>query len=370
MTDAVEKSRPAAKPWIAAIHSYVPGRSTAADGRPLVKLSANENPLGCSPAAVEALAHTPSPALYPDPDSNALREAIAEAHGLDAAAIICGTGSGELLNIAAQAFAGPGDEVLFVRYGFSLYEIVARKCGATPVEAVDADYGTDAEALIAAITDRTRVIFLANPNNPTGSYLTANELARIHAAVPAHVLLVIDQAYAEYVAPENDDAAFALTRSADNVLVCRTFSKVYGLAGQRVGWAVGAPEVIEIMNRLRGPFNISHAGQASALAAVKDQAFVAASREHNRVERARFVDAIDAMGNHGLRALPSEANFVLVLFNGPLTAAAAQAGLMDRGYAVRHLPGQGLPHGLRITIGSREQMNDIGEALREMADSL
>lgn len=370
MTDTAKTARPAPKPWIAAIHSYVAGRSKAADGRPLVKLSANENPLGCSPAALEALHHTPSPAIYPDPDSNALRDALGELHGLDPASILCGTGSGELLNIAAQAFAGPGDEVLYVRYGFSLYEIVARKCGATPVEAPDADYGTDIDALLAAVTDRTRLVFVANPNNPTGSYLTAAELARIHAGIPSDALLVIDHAYAEYVAPQDDDAAFALAKTASNVIVCRTFSKVYGLAGSRVGWATGAPEIIEIMNRLRGPFNVSHAGQASALAAVKDQAFVEHSRLHNIAERARFVEAVEALGNHGLRALPSEANFVLVLFNGALTAAAAQSGLMERGYAVRHLPGQGLPHGLRITIGTRDQMNDIAVALREMAEAL
>jgi histidinol-phosphate aminotransferase len=368
VTDSTPTAKPQIKPWIAAIHAYIPGKSKAADGRPLAKLSANENPLGTSQAALAARATAVMPSLYPDPDSTALREALGAAHGIDPARIVCGTGSGELLAIAASAFAGPGDDVLYVRYGFSLYEIVARRCGATPVEVADADYGTDVDALLGAVTERTRLVFLANPNNPTGSFLARAELARLHAGLPGHVLLVIDQAYAEYVAPADDDGALALAAAHANVLVMRTFSKAYGLAGERVGWATGAPELIEVLNRIRGPFNVSNAAQAVCTAAVADQAFVTHSREHNRAERARFVAAIEALGNHGLRALPSEANFVLVLFEGQLTAETALRGLAETGYAVRHLPGQGLPHGLRITIGTREQMDEVAATLRTLAE--
>jgi histidinol-phosphate aminotransferase len=370
------------KPWIEAIHAYVPGRSKAADGRELVKLSANENPLGTSERALAARAAAAVPSLYPDPDSTALREAIGALHGIDPARIVCGTGSGELLTCTASAFAGPGDEVLFVRYGFSLYEIAARRCGATPVEAPDADYGADVEALLAHVNERTKVIFLANPNNPTGSYLTRAELARLHTALPAHVLLVVDQAYAEYVAPQDDDGGLALAAEHANVLATRTFSKAYGLAGERVGWATGATGLIEAINRIRGPFNVGTGAQAAAVAALADQDFVRASREHNRAERTRFVEAVSALGNHGLRALPSEANFVLVLFEacperppqaggrrGALTAEAALAGLAERGYAVRHLPGQGLAQGLRITIGTPSQMDEVAAILREMAEA-
>jgi histidinol-phosphate aminotransferase len=361
--------QPTPKPWIAAIHAYVPGKSRGADGRELVTLSANENPLGSSPAALEARAGAVMPSLYPDPDSNALREALGAVHGIDPARIICGTGSGELLAIAAGAFAGPGDEVLYVRYGFSLYEIVARRCGATPVEAPDADYGTDIDALLGAVTDKTRVVFLANPNNPTGSFLTGDELARLHAALPPDVLLVLDQAYAEYVSPEDDDGGLALAAQHANVLVTRTFSKAYGLAGERVGWATGAPELIDVLNRIRGPFNVGNGAQAVATAAAGDQDFVNRSREHNSRERARFVTAVEALGNHGLRALPSKANFVLVLFEGALSAEAAHDGLAARGYATRWLPGQGLAQGLRITIGTEDQMGDIAAILRELAES-
>lgn len=370
MTDSqttVTRQAPQPKPWIDAIHAYVPGKSKGKDGKPLIKLSANENPLGTSSHALEARAQ--APALYPDPDSTALRAAIAAKHGLDAARVVMGTGSDELLNLAAQGYAGLGDEVIYVRYGFSVYDIAARRCGATPIVAPDADYGTDVDALLALVTEKTRVVFVANPNNPTGSYLPGGEIARLHAGLPADVLLVLDQAYGEYVAPEDDDGSLALAAAHDNVLVTRTFSKIFGLAGERIGWATGAPGLVATLNRIRGPFNVSATGQAMALAALSDDAFVEASRVHNRDERARFVGKLTALGNHGLRPLPSQANFVLVLFEGALTAEAAFDGLADRGYIVRWLPGQGLPQALRITIGKPEDMDAIAEGLREMAEA-
>ena len=360
---------PTPNSWIAAIHAYVPGKSAGADGRPLVKLSANENPLGTSAKALAARGDAVIPSLYPDPDSMALRAALGALHGIDPARILCGTGSGELLAVAASAFAGPGDEVLYVRYGFSLYDIVARRCGAMPVVAPDADYGTDIDALLALVNDQTRVVFVANPNNPTGSFLPRGEIVRLHAALPSDVLLVLDQAYAEYVAPEDDDGGLALAAAHANVLVTRTFSKAYGLAGERVGWATGAAALIEVMNRIRGAFNLSNSGQAACLAAVEDQAFVEMSRRHNTAERARFVALIETLSNHGLRAVPSRANFVLVLFEGKLTAEAAYNGLMERGTITRWLPGQGLPHGLRITVGTAEQMDAVAAALRDMAEA-
>jgi histidinol-phosphate aminotransferase len=366
MSDTQTRSQaPEPKPWIEAIHAYVPGKSTGADGKPLIKLSANENPLGTSPLALAAKAQ--SPALYPDPDSKALRVKLGEVHGIDPALIVMGTGSDELLNLAAQGYAGPGDEVIYVRYGFSVYDIAARRCGATPVVAPDADYGTDVDALLALVTERTRVVFIANPNNPTGSFLPRGEIARLHAALPADVLLVLDLAYAEYVAPEDDDGAMALAAAHENVLVTRTFSKAYGLAGERIGWATGAPGLVATLNRIRGPFNVGSTGQAMALAALDDPAFIEASRVHNRDERARFVASVEALGNHGLRAVPSEANFVLVLFEGALTAEAAFNGLAERGYIVRWLPGQGLPQALRFTIGQRHDMDAIVAGLQEMA---
>lgn len=381
MTDtppAAPHAAPRMKPWIAQIRAYVPGRSAGADGRELIKLSANENPLGCSPLATDVLQQSRATALYPDPDSGALRERLGQIHGIDPAVIVCGTGSGELLNCAVQAFAGRDDtgtgdsgpdEIIFSRYAFSLYPLLAHKVGAKAVLAPDSDYAAGVDALLDAVTPRTRVVLLDNPNNPTGTYLPHAEVERLHAGLPGDVLLVLDQAYAEYLPGE--DAAHALMMAAQhqNVLVTRTFSKIFGLAGERIGWATGAPGLIDALNRLRGPFNVSASGQVAALAALGDQAFLDRSRQHNSLERDRFATAIATLGNRGIRALPSEANFLLVLFDGELDAATALDGLAHKGYAVRHLPGQGLANGLRITVGKREDMEAIAAAITEMADS-
>ena len=324
MTEQPHK-RPEGKPWIMGIHAYVPGKSTSSDGRKLIKLSANENPLGTSAAALAARAALTGAADYPDPDSSALRNAIGELHGIDPARIVCGTGSDELLNLVAQGFAGPGDEVLFSRFSFAVYDIAARRCGATPVEAPDTDYATSVDALVAAVNERTRVVFLANPNNPTGTFLPRHEVERLHAGLPSDVLLVVDQAYAEYLGAGEDDGGLDLAARYGNVLVTRTFSKIYGLAGERIGWATGAPHLVDVLNRIRGPFNVTTSGQAAALAALGDQDFVRRSRELNAAELARFVAAIEALGNHGLRAVPSKANFLLVLFEGAVSAAEALA---------------------------------------------
>jgi histidinol-phosphate aminotransferase len=360
--------RPIPKPWIASIHAYTPGKASGADGKPLVKLSANENPLGTSPAALAAMQETALPSRYPDPDSTALRRALGAKHGIDPAQIVCGTGSDELLNLAVQAFAGPGDEVLSPRFSFAVYEIAARRCGANPVESADRDYGCDVDALLVAVTERTRVVMLANPNNPTGSFLPRGEIARLHAGLPADVLFVLDQAYAEYLAPENDDGGLALAAAHSNVLVTRTFSKIHGLAGERIGWATGAAELVGELNRIRGPFNVTNHGQAAALAALGDDTFVDRSRRENASERARFMRTFTSLGNHGIRPLPSEGNFVLILFEGALTAEAAMEAIAEAGYAVRHLPGQGLPHALRITIGESQDMAAVAQAIAQAAE--
>ena len=359
-------ARPQPKPWIAQIHAYVPGKSKSASGQPLTKLSANENPLGSSPAALAALAEGHNPADYPDPDARALREAIAAVHGLDPALIVCGTGSGELLHCAVQALAGPGDEVLASRYSFSLYPLLAQKVGASPVFAEPEGYGASVDNLLAAVTARTRVVLLDNPNNPVGTFLPPSEVARLHAGLPSDVLLVIDEAYAEYVDPAFQTQAFQMAKTHDNVLVSRTFSKAYGLASERVGWVTGSAHLVDLVNRLRGAFNVSVSGQKAALAALGDQSFVAASREHNTRERARLAEAIAALGNHGISASPSEANFLLVHFEGAVTAAQALEALSDAGYAVRHLPSQGLPNALRITIGTAQATTDVIATLRRL----
>ncbi len=255
---------------------------------------------------------------------------------------------------------------LFSRYSFSLYPLLAHKVGATPVFAEDADLGASVDALLAAVTPATKVVLLDNPNNPIGTFLPEGEVRRLHAGLPDHVLLVVDQAYAEYLDPGVDDGGFALALEFENVLVSRTFSKAYGLAAERIGWATGSPHLVDLINRLRGPFNVTASGQTAAIAALSDQAFVEASRAHNSATRADFARAIAALGNHGLRALPSEANFLLVLFEGAITAQSALTALGEAGYAVRHLPGQGLPNALRITIGTAADMERVAATLRSL----
>ncbi|MDZ3831988.1 MAG: histidinol-phosphate transaminase [Sphingopyxis sp.] len=363
MTDTTRTLQP--KPWISGIAPYIPGKSAGADGRPMVKLSANENPLGTGDKAREAfVAAAADLARYPDPGAAALREALGAKFGLDPARVIYGTGSDELLHLAASAYAGPGDEVLYVRYGFSVYEIAARRVGATPVEAPDKDYATDVDALIAAVTPKTRVVYLANPNNPTGTLATKDEVARIHAALPADVLFVLDQAYAEYLEPQEDDGGLELAKQAPNVFVTRTFSKIHGLAAERIGWGYASAEVIEALHRIRAPFNVTRCGQAAAIGALDDDDFVVRSRDQNAQWRAWLTAELEAMGNHGVRVVPSATNFLLVLFEGSVSAEQVNAHLMDAGYIVRWLPGQGLPNALRMTIGSEEETRGLAAAIR------
>lgn len=365
---AARMNAPQAKPWINAINAYTPGKAKSEDGRVLIKLSANENPLGCSADATAALVEARSTlARYPDPASNALREALGAHYGLESDQIVCGTGSDELLNLIAMGYAGAGDDIIYVRYGFSVYDIAARKCAANVVVAPDKDYGTDVDALLALVTGKTRVVFVANPNNPTGTYLDDAEMARLHAGLPADCVLVLDQAYGEYL-EDDGAAAFDLARRHDNVLITRTFSKIYGLAAERIGWAYGQPELIATLNRIRAPFNVTAAGQAAAIAALADTDFVTNSRAHNLEWRNWMAAEIAALSNHGLRAVPSWANFLMVMFDGNVSAETAYKGLMDAGYIVRWLPGQGLGTGLRITIGTEDENFGVMAALRTILE--
>jgi histidinol-phosphate aminotransferase len=365
---------PEPKPWILAIAPYIPGRSTTDDGRTVAKLSSNENPLGTSPKARAAFADAAGRLeRYPDAGASELRETLGRMHDLDPARIIYGNGSDEVLHLAAGAFAGPGDEVIYVRYGFTVYDIAARRVGATPVIAPDDDYATDVDSILACVTERTKIVFVANPNNPTGTYTSKAEIARLHAALPTSVLLVLDHAYAEYIdgdGPEDvGDGGMALAASASNVLITRTFSKMYGLAAERIGWGYASAAIVDAMHRIRLPFSITIAGTAAAIAALGDREFVDHARSHNMQWRAWFTQEIGKLGNAGLRAVPSQANFVLVLFEGTLTAEVAYKGLMDAGYIVRWLPGQGLPHGLRITVGTEAETQGVIAALRDLANA-
>lgn len=363
---------PRVNPWVDAIDAYVPGKAKTADGRPAIKLSANENPFGPPAAAIAAMAAAlPDAHRYPDGSATVLRAALASHYGLEADRIICGAGSDEVLQFAATAFAGPGDEVLMTQFAFSVYPIAARRVGATPVIVSERDYVADVDALLAAVTPATRMLFLANPNNPTGTVLSRTEIERLATHLPPRVLFVHDSAYAEYL---TGDPAYTdgvdLARTAPNVLVTHTFSKIHGLGGARVGWGYGPARVIAAMNKVRGPFNLTTDAMAGAVAALADTDHAERSRAHNIKWRRWLAGELAGLGNHGVRVIPSAANFIMLEFpeHGPLTADAAFQALMAAGYITRWLVPQGMGRNLRISIGTDEETRGVAAALRAFVE--
>ncbi len=355
---------PAPRPGILDIAPYVPGDAHADGAGRLIRLASNENPLGPSPHVVAAIrAVAPDQHRYPDGGSVALAQALGALHGLDPARIVCGAGSDELLGLIALAYAGPGDQVLHTVHGFLVYPIAARVAGATPMAAPERALTADVDALLARVTERTRIVFLANPNNPTGTWLPADELERLRAGLPDRVLLVIDAAYAEYVTEAGYEPGIRLVDRHDSVVMTRTFSKIYGLAGLRLGWAYGPPAVIDALHRVRGPFNVGAVTQAAGLAAIADQDHVARARAVNTAERARLTERLGALG---LTVHPSVANFVLVSFGDAAAADAVRTGLKARGILVRQMGGYGLPDCLRITTSTTDETTAVIDAITDL----
>jgi histidinol-phosphate aminotransferase len=360
---------PEPRPGILEITPYVGGSHEVTGVDRAIVLSANESPLGPSPRAVAAYrALAERLHRYPEGGVTALRQAIGRRHGLDPARIVCGNGSDELIGLLVQAYAGPGDEVVFTEHGFLMYRLAALAHGATPVAAPETELRADVEAVVAKVTPRTRLVFLANPNNPTGSFLTGEELARLRGRLPKGVLLVIDSAYAEYVVRNDYSAGTELVEASDNVVMTRTFSKIYGLAALRLGWAYCPPAVAEVLHRVRGPFNVNAAAEAAGLAALDDQRHVDAARTHNEIWRPWLADRLAGLG---LAVHPSIANFLLVGFPAApgRDAAAALAFLERRGILARNMAAYGLPDCLRITIGLEEEMRATADALSDFMGS-
>ncbi|MEP2642361.1 histidinol-phosphate transaminase [Roseobacter sp.] len=350
---------PNPQPGLMDIALYQGGASTLDGVENPLKLSSNENPFGASPLATSAVTQA---ALglhrYPSTDHATLRGTIAEIHGLDANRIVCGVGSDEILTLLAMAFAGQGDEVLFTEHGFSMYRIFALAAGATPVVAPETDRCVDVDKVIAAITPQTRLIYIANPANPTGTALDIGDLTRLADAVPASCLLVLDGAYAEFV--EGYDGGAALVTARDNVVMTRTFSKLYGLGGLRVGWGYASQHVIDVLNRIRGPFNMSSVALAGADAAMRDRDFVATCLHENAQQRTRLIGGLRQLG---LACDDSQANFVLARFEDEQAALAADAHLKAAGILVRLVKGYGFPEALRITVGRAEDVTRVLDAL-------
>ncbi len=347
-------ARPQPRPGILDIAAYDPGRTEGTGGSRLYKLAANETPLGASPAAAAAFSAGASALeIYPDAGATELRAAIAATHGILAARILCGSGSDELLSLLARAYLGPGDEAIHTQYGFLIYPIAIRAAGAIPVVAPEKNFTTYVDAIIDRVGPKTRMVFLANPNNPTGTYVPFSEIRRLHAALPPHVLLVLDAAYAEYVHRNDYESGIELVGQSENVVMTRTFSKIHGLAALRLGWLYGPDHVVDALNRIRGPFNVSTPAMRAGIAALADRSHVAASIAHNEEWLPRVSKALEGLG---LEVTPSVGNFVLIHFPRTLgrTAAEAEAFLLQRGVVLRGVAGYGLPDSLRMTIGSAE----------------
>lgn len=357
--------RPQPRAAILEIDPYVPGKSHVPGVDKVHKLSSNESPLGPSPKAIAAVrALTDRLERYPDGASTALREAIGRRYGLDPSRIICGNGSDELLALLAHVFLHPGEEGIYSQYGFLTYPICIRAAGGMPIVAEETDRTASVDAILAKVSARTKVIFLANPNNPTGTYIRYSEVKRLHDGLPPHTLLVIDAAYAEYVTRNDYAAGLELAQTGDNVVVTRTFSKIHGLAGLRIGWAYGSAHVVDALNRVRGPFNLNGAAQAAGVASVGDAAHVEGAIAHNTRWLPWLAEEAAALG---IEVTPSVGNFLLLTFpkQSGRTAADADAFLSARGFILRAVAAYGLPDSLRLTVGGEEANKGVIAALAE-----
>ena len=358
-------SRPQPRPGVLDISPYVPGKSSAPGVAKVFKLSSNETPLGPSPKAVAAYneigKHLED---YPDGAATALREAIGQAFGLDPDRIVCGAGSDDILNLIARAYLKDGDEAIHATHGFLVYPIATIGAGAKPVVAPETDYTANVDHLLAAVTEKTKVVFLANPNNPTGTYIPFDEVKRLHRGLPPHVLLVLDAAYAEYVERNDYESGIELVATSENVVMCRTFSKIYGLAALRLGWMYGPEHVVDAVNRIRGPFNVNAPAIAAGVAAMRDTAHVERARAHNTQWLAWLTEEIRELG---LKVTPSVGNFLLIHFpeTAGKTAKEADAFLTKRGLILRAVAGYKLPHALRMTVGTEEANRLVIAALKE-----
>jgi len=355
------------RPDILKIHPYTPGISKIAGVDRIVKLSSNEGAFGPPPGIVPAIAALSGTLhRYPDGNATALRHAIAARFGLDAEKIVCGAGSDDMLFLLCHIFGGPGTELIMTEHGFSIYEIAGLLAGCKVIKAPETARTADVDAILAAITPATRLVFIANPNNPTGTFIPTSETTRLRNGLPPHVLLVIDAAYAEYVDRPDYDAGSALVTSTDNTVMTRTFSKMFGMGGLRLGWAYAPPTIVDLLNRVRSPFNVSLIAHDAGIAALAEPGWIEKSRAHNNAERARMTKTLH---DSGIGITPSEGNFILADFGTPARAAAADAHLQTRGIIVRRVGGYGLPQCLRITVGLTDENDLLIGALTEFASA-
>lgn len=352
---------PQPRPEILRISPYVGGESSVPGVNRVFKLSSNEGPFGPPPGAIAAFTRMAAEQhRYPDGGATRLRAAIGRTFGLDPQRIVCGAGSDDLIYQLCLAYGGSGTELVMTTHGFSIYAIAGEYAGCRIVKAPERNLTSDVDAILSAVSPATKLVFLANPNNPTGTMIATAEVDRLRAGLPPDVLLVLDGAYAEYVDQPDYDAGVALVDAAENTVMTRTFSKIFGLGGMRVGWCYAPPAVVDVLNRVRAPFNVSIAAQEAAIAALSEPGWVERSRAHNSEYREKLTTRLRGLG---IPVTPSMGNFVLADFETPARAEAADAYLRARGLIVRRVAGYGLPHCLRISIGTAEEVALVGDAV-------
>jgi len=354
-------SAPKARPEVFSVASYVGGESSIPGVTKIIKLSSNEGAFGPPPGALAALAESAREMhRYPDGGGTKIRQAIGDRFGLDPAQIVCGNGSDELLALLNQAYGGPGTELIMSTHGFGIYEIAGKIAGCAVLKAPEKDLTTDVDAILALVTQATTLVVLANPNNPTGTLLAQDEMLRLRAGLPEHVLLIIDAAYGEYVERPDYDPGITLVDAGENTVMTRTFSKIFAMGGARLGWCYAPPAIVDVLNRVRPPFNISAQTAAAGIAALAEPGWVETGRAHNTQARTRLAARL---AQAGLKVHPSEANFILVDFTTADRAIAADAYLRSQGIIVRNVKSYGLPECLRISIGTDAECNAVAETL-------
>ncbi len=364
----MSNTQPQAHKYLLEIENYIPGKSKVGDKK-VIKLSSNENALGASPKALIAyIEHAKDVFRYADGSSTLLREKIAQKNNINHNQIVCGAGSDEIIALLTSSFASVGDEVIYSEYGFLMYPISAQRVGAKAIKVKEKNLKTDIDAIINAVNKKTKIIFIANPNNPTGSYLNKDEITKLVTNIPSNVLIVLDHAYQEFVTVDDFYDGLEIVNNHKNVVLTRTFSKIYGLASLRIGWSYSSQNIADILNKARGPFNVSGPAQVSALASLDDDDFTQASKNHNIKWLKILNEELSSINK--IKIHPSIANFILIDFLTIENCEKVNQKLLENSIIFREMKAYGLPTCLRATIGTDQENEIIIENIKKICHGL
>jgi histidinol-phosphate aminotransferase len=362
--------KPISHQYLYDIENYIPGKSKVGqNNKKIIKLSSNENALGASPKSlISYIDHAKDVFRYADGSCNNLRDALAKINNIDSSQIVCGAGSDEIIAFLTSAFAGVGDEIIYSQHGFLMYPISAKRVGAKAIKVKEKNLKTDPSAILSAINSKTKIIFIANPNNPTGSYLNKQELLNLISQIPKNILVVLDHAYQEFVTVDDYYDPIEIVNNNPNVVLTRTFSKIFGLASLRIGWCYSSKEIAETLNKIRGPFNVSGPAQVSAISALEDNDFVINSINHNKKWLEIYYQ--EFLSNQKITLYPSIANFILIDFFNEKNCQIVNQKLLQESIILREMSGYGLPSCLRLTIGTAEENEIVINKIKEILHGL